>query len=255
MNKALTGWMSLGAVLAVAAPCAMAQTPAPLEDELWQYEVGPFIWATGMSGYIRPSQRAPLAHFNNSFSDLRLNAGGFGMEAGRGRWGVLASVTSIGQSQDSDPLQSGSNAKTMPDGSYTVLDLAAAYRLSYDPDTHFDLVAGLRYSSLDMDVTQPPYVAPTSCVKCSHNEHWTDGIAGFKVEHRMGPNWMINAYADIGGGASKTTWQALLGASWRLDDGVYAKFGYRVLSVDYDIDRLLYNLKTSGLYAGVTMRF
>jgi hypothetical protein len=243
------------AVLAVFA-CSTVTTGAqeiPAQD--WQFEAGPSIWATGVSGYLRPSAGAPVAHFNDGFSDMRLNAAIIALEAGRGRWGGLATVYSIDQSHDSDPLQHGQPGKTSPDGTMNVVDLLGAYRLSDDPDTHFDILVGIRYSSLDMDITQPASLAQVSCLKCRHNEHWTDGIAGFRADHRLSPDWMLNVQADYGGGGSKTTWQALIGTTWRIDDGMAAHFGYRVLSEDYEITRLYYKLKTAGLYAGLTMRF
>jgi hypothetical protein len=242
-----------GAVLFFAAPAAvLAQQD---KDQEWQYEAGPTLWATSLSGYLRPSPVAPVAHFNSGFSDMRLNAAGFGFEANKGRWGVLAAITGIDQQQHSEPLQHGHDGKTTPDGSHSVGELAGMYRLSYDSVTTFDLVAGIRYTSLDMDITQPPQMAPFSCAKCSHNEHWTDAIAGFRVKHQLAERWWLDAYADYGGGGSKSTWQARLGATWQIDDGINARFGYRVLSTDYETNQLLYNLKISGIYAGMTMRF
>lgn len=244
------------AALPAALACFAAAAPAqeiPAPD--WQFEAGPDIWATGVSGYIRPSAAAPVAHFNDSFSDMRLNAAVIHVEAAQGPWGVLATLYSIDQSRESDPLQHGLPGKTSPDGTMNVVDLAGAYRLSDDPETHFDLLAGIRYYSLDLDITQPSSVANVSCLKCMHNEHWTDGIAGFRAEHRLSRDWWINTQADYGGGGSKTTWQALIGLTWHFDEDMTARFGYRVLSTDYEISRLEYNLKTSGLYAGIRMRF
>lgn len=244
--------LAIGAATLALATAAHAQEPV---SEQWQFEVGPALWATAASGYLRPSPAAPVAHFNDSFGNMRLNAASFSMDAGRGRWGVLANLAGIGQSRDSDPLRHGEPGRTKPDGTYSIAQLAGAYRLSSDPDTHFDLVAGVRFSSLDIDVTQPQSVAPFSCVKCSHNEHWTDGIAGFRVEHRLDRDLWITTYADYGGGGSNSTWQALLGASWRIDEDMNLKFGYRILSTDFRKTQLMYNLKTGGLYAGLGMRF
>jgi opacity protein-like surface antigen len=235
------------------APCARAQQPPDSEE--WKFEVGPWIWATGVSGYIRPSANAPIAHFNNSFSDLKLNAAILNFDARMKNWGVLADIISIEQSHDSDQLRREVPGKSMPDGTYSVFDLAGAYRLSFDPDTRFDLLAGIRYSSLDMDVNQPAYVAPASCLKCVHNEHWLDGIAGFRVARKLTDGWWLDAWADVGGGGSKTTWQALLGATWQVDEDITARFGYRLLSVDYEKVQLYYKIKTSGIYAGMGMRF
>jgi hypothetical protein len=246
---------SRAAVLAATFCLSLAAGAQELPAPAWQYEAGPSIWATGASGYLRPGAGAPIAHFNDGFSDMRLNAAIIQLEAGRGPWGGLATIYSIDQSRDSDPLQHGQPGKTSPDGTMNVVDLLGAYRLSDDPDMHFDILVGIRYYSLDMDVTQPASLAQVSCVKCHHNEHWTDGIAGFRAEHRLSPDWSLNVQADYGGGGSKTTWQGLLGATWRIDDGISARFGYRVLSTDYEITRLYYKLKTAGLYAGMTMRF
>jgi hypothetical protein len=243
------------AVLAVFSSLPLATYAQQIPAPDWQFEAGPNIWATGVSGYLRPSAGAPVAHFNDSAADMRLNAAIIQLEAGQGRWGGLATLYSIEQSRDSEPLQHGVPGKTSPDGTMNVVDLLGVYRLSDDPDTHFDLLAGIRYSSLDMDVTQPASLAQVSCIKCMHNEHWTDGIAGFRAEHRLAPNWWLNTQADYGAGGSKTTWQGLIGMTWQFDEGTSAKLGYRVLSTDYEVPRLYYKLKTSGIYAGIVMRF
>jgi hypothetical protein len=62
-------------------------------------------------------------------------------------------------------------------------------------------------------------------------------------------------YADAAAGGTKHSWQSLTAASYNFTKSIVAKVGYRVISVDYEKTSFLYNVMTSGLFAGVGIRF
>jgi opacity protein-like surface antigen len=78
---------------------------------------------------------------------------------------------------------------------------------------------------------------------------------GVRATHKISERWSLVGYADIGAGCTKTSWQAIAGANYTFSKNMIAKFGYRVLDVDYENSRLQINLKTSGPYGGLGIRF
>ena len=82
-----------------------------------------------------------------------------------------------------------------------------------------------------------------------------DGIIGARGKRTVSDEWYLNYYADIGGGDSKMTWQAVVGAGYNFKkmDGV---FGYRYLRWNFDKDSVVFDfLKFRGPYAGLTWAF
>jgi opacity protein-like surface antigen len=64
-------------------------------------------------------------------------------------------------------------------------------------------------------------------------------------------------HADYGGFGvgSDSSWQLQAGVDYRISDAFSARFGYRILKVDYDDNGFRYDIKNDGLYADVGIRF
>src|SRR5262249_44771204 len=84
---------------------------------------------------------------------------------------------------------------------------------------------------------------------------WADVFVGARVNVPIAPRWSFTGYADIGGGGSDSTWQALAAVDYAITPTAVAEFGYRYLKVDYHKDDFLYNMASGGLYTGVGMVF
>jgi opacity protein-like surface antigen len=78
---------------------------------------------------------------------------------------------------------------------------------------------------------------------------------GGRIRYALDPQWTIVGYADIGAGGSDSTWQLAAGLDYAISPTMAARFGYRLLKVDYHRDNFLYDMSSGGLYAGVGMRF
>jgi len=57
------------------------------------------------------------------------------------------------------------------------------------------------------------------------------------------------------GVGSELTWQVAAGVNYMISPTFTARGGYRILKVDYDKDGVVYDMKTSGIYLGLGIRF
>ena len=81
-------------------------------------------------------------------------------------------------------------------------------------------------------------------------------IVGAGWHYHAGGPWRLYAKADLGGGGSKFTWQALGGAGYDLGSCCTLTAAYRYLDVDYEkYGSFLYNVHLNGPAVGMTFRF
>ena len=224
-------------------------------DDGWRFEATPYLWAAGMKGDVGAGQFAANG-VEATFPDIMksLRAGFMGSLEGRaGRGGFYLDAIYMNLDQDrpaSHGFQGDVQARVTQQG-YT----AAATWRAVEGARPIDLFAGARLNDmkLDLDVS-PSALAPQgrSVVK---SRSWVDGFVGARVIQPIGERWTLTGYGDIGAGGSDSTWQLAAGAEYAFSPGSSAKFGYRLIKVDYHRDNFLYDMSSGGLYAGVAIRF
>ncbi len=138
-----------------------------------------------------------------------------------------------------------------------MLAAAVMYR-AVEGRTPVDVVGGLRYNKLDVEATADFTLLGLAASRTrSGDKDWVDPYIGLRFQHPIANRWALVGYADVGGFGvgSDFTWQAALGVNYEISKSVSAKFGYRHLSVDYDKDGFLFDMKMDGLYLGLGIRF
>jgi hypothetical protein len=251
---------TLCAVLALAAPAAFAQA------------AGSWKWQAALYGYL------PDIGGKTTFPD---NAGGSGivvdastlvdnlkmtfmgsLEGHNGSWGLLTDVIymDLGNTKSGVrdltlgglPLPGSASADLRYGLKGAAWTLAGLWRLSRDPASTMDLVAGARLfdmrQTLGWEFTGNlgPIALPNrvgeSQVKLSN---W-DAIVGLKGRTAFGEGgrWFMPYHVDVGTGESKLTWQAMagLGYAFKWGDVVVAwryldydfKSGGRIESMDFN---------------------
>jgi len=65
----------------------------------------------------------------------------------------------------------------------------------------------------------------------------------------------VVGYADAGTGGTKYSWQLYGGVNYNFSKTIVGKLGYRVLTQNYQKTNFLYNVRTSGVFAGVGIKF
>lgn len=233
---------------------AVARTAAAAGGE-WQFEAMPYLWAAGMKGDLGIGSLQANG-IEQSFSDITksLRVGFMGsLEGRKGEFGFLVDAVGMTLHQK----------KAAPRGFLGDVDakptqqayaLAGMWRVS-DGVTPIDLVGGVRsnYVKLDLDLS-PSALAPQGR-SLQKSRTWVDGYVGTRIQHSLSPPWSVVGYADIGGGGSDSTWQFLAGVNYAISPAMTARFGYRLIKVDYHRDDFLYDISTGGPYIGVGMRF
>jgi opacity protein-like surface antigen len=84
---------------------------------------------------------------------------------------------------------------------------------------------------------------------------WTDGFVGVRGAYIFTDKWSVVGYADAGAGGTKHSWQLLASANYNFSKTIVGKLGYRIISMDYEKTEFLFNMKTSGIFAGVGIKF
>lgn len=142
-----------------------------------------------------------------------------------------------------------------------IFELYGTYRFDFD-DTKLDGYAGARVWDIDtdIDVTAGPLTG-----SFDNGDTWVDPVIGFRVQHRLAPQWRLQAQADIGGfgigSASEFTWNVMGGVAYDGWDQTSIFLLYRALSVDFDSGTrgtpsfFEYDTITQGPLVGVAYRF
>ena len=213
MNK-----KSLGSLLG----CTLASLAFSLPSHALDNDLTIYAWGASISGSATLNgQTAPNAPTEVDFEDIldKLEMAFMGHYEGMGdTWGFGADLTYIGLGDTNDKGVTGD------------LDAAIAEAFAiYRPNDVFDVLAGVRYTSLDMRAeSQAGMVA-------EGDRSLTDFYLGGRVFVPFSDTWGSALRADIGTGDSDLTWNAVALVNWQTSDRFAVRGGYRWL--DYNIDK------------------
>lgn len=247
--------LAIATCIAYGPLCAQAQTPAP---GTWQFELTPYLWAAGFSGWGRIGESTPTVKFDANFSNLwrNLNFGAMGnFEARNGRWTIVFDAIYVKLSNTSAPLLGGELGTAKLTGDETILQLAGAYRVLDSPVTPVDVLVGIRFTDLYADLAFSQSALLPNGPSRSNSTNWTDGFVGLRAAYVLSEKWSVVGYADAGTGGTRYSWQLYGGVNYNFSKTIVGKLGYRVLTQNYEKTNFLYNVRTSGIFAGVGIRF
>jgi hypothetical protein len=250
--------VTVGVMVCAFVTPALAIAQAEPTQDGWHFEATPYLWAAGLSGWARIGARTPTAKFDANFSDVwkNLDFGAMGaFEARNGRWGILFDAIYVRLSKTSDPLLGGALGTARVKGDETIVQLAGAYRVLDSAVVPVDVLAGVRYTNLYSQLSFSQSALLPNGPSSSDSVSWTDGFAGVRAAYILSDKWSLFVYGDGGAGGTKHSWQFITGANYNISKTFVAKVGYRIISMDYETSGFLYNVKTSGVFAGLGIRF
>jgi hypothetical protein len=130
------------------------------------------------------------------------------------------------------------------------------YRLVEKPSAFLDLIAGVRYWSVDSTLSLRAGALPEREV--SNKEDWVDPLVGLKGLSFLGASkFFISGGLAIGGfgAGSDFMWDAQGHLGYRWTKTFSTTIGYRYLEVDYENDGFLYDVAQQGPVLGLSWRF
>jgi hypothetical protein len=133
-----------------------------------------------------------------------------------------------------------------------VLNFIGGYNVFDNGKDIFDITAGARYINIKLDSTTK--LNDLKRKNSAQGDVW-DGVIGFKGRHNYPDGHYLNYYADVGGGGSSLTWQAVANFSYD-----YEKFtgvvGYRYIKWDFGKDTpAVDDMAIHGPYMGIKWSF
>ena len=256
------------AILAAAAAAAVSAGTAWAADEeqdRWQFEVTPYLFASGLDGSI--GLRGVEADVDMSFGDIwdRLDKAFMLMAtAQKGDWiyGFDAMYVELGGEQASTwqgLLGNSNTARLNVDMTQEVYALSAGRKIWGEDRSRLDVVGVARYtrleSGLTLALTTGSPLLPDGSRSVNDEFDWWDAAVGVRYLAPLSENWDMVGYADVGAGGSDLTYQLLAGVNWRFSKTFSGKFGYRYFYQDYSKDDFKWDMAMGGVFAGLGIRW
>ncbi len=256
--------LTLAAILLAALP-AMAQeaertAPAEAAATPVRITLTPYLWLPGISAEVttRNGRSVPSGGVSASASEIvpQLHGVPFvgAMDINYGRFSLFADLITIGLRMDARPRPGYLFGTSTLDTRTTMGTLVGFYRVGQTENQAFDVGVGIRVTALSTNLRVngnrlPGFTAGT-------NSSQVDGIAAFRYAVRFTPSWGATIAADMGGGGSRLTWQALGSVDWHVTRDTTVRLGWRHVGFDQDTRRGgTANLELGGPFLAASFRF
>jgi hypothetical protein len=236
-------------LLVLVAPAAVDAQADGGASQRWVVEVTPYLWAAGLDGDTAADGAGSEIDTDYEFFSLdNLDfALGAGVEARKGRWGMLYDAMYV---EFSDAFERGAGSEVEVSGGFVETVGSVAARNGRP----LELLFGLRFVALESTVD----IAPIP--RASARETWLDPLVGLKFSHAFNDRWSVALRGDVGGfGISSESSELAANVSamfgWRLNDKLTLRGGYRLLQMDFDGDALVLDATLQGYVVGASWVF
>jgi len=278
LQRVVVGMVFLAAIFAsiFSAP-AQAQSDAPIDR--WTFSITPYLWLPNINGTLKYNippgaggspevEAGPNNYLENLQAVIMLSG-----EARKDRWSVFTDLIYLSFADEDSSVKaidfggslvsSSVNLATSSSFRGTAWTLGAGYAVQTGHSATLDVFGGLRYFELaastewqlEAVVTGPGGQTFPMTGGISQKLALWDGIIGVRGRVPLGSShWSIPYYLDLGAGPSSLTWQGMLGVAYSFKWGGVT-LAYRDLYYDQKDDKLIQDLRFSGLAFGVTFRF
>ena len=248
------------AIFTVKPVLAQGESSAP-QDE-WQFSAAIYLWGADISGKTIGGSEVEV-RFSDLVDNLEMAFMG-AFAARKNNWSFLTDVIylDLGVNSTAD-LSIPIGPNPVPVTTTTNLDLqgwilqfAGGYNLYSEGKSKLDLVGGVRFLDLSMDLfLELQSLGPGQSRTISESLTAWDGIVGLKGQASLGERWYLPYYVDVGAGDSKLTWQATAGIGYRAGRVWNLALVYRHLEWDHDSTLVIDEINFSGPTLGVIFRW
>lgn len=248
--------MTLQARVFAAILTALLAAPVAAQDSGWSFALSPYLWAPGIKSSVDTAWGGVGVDKDTSdvLSSLDLALMG-ALEARHGRWGLIADFFYARLSESRATPLGLLFARARMEVEAKAMSAYVAYRVADNERAAIDLMAGLRLSGIDLDLTLSPGRLPRQSLGLS--ETWVDPVIGARTRIALGDQWFATVFADIGGagGDSDLTWQLFASLGYQLSPRWSVQGGWRYFSAEKEIDGRDVKTDFSGPLLGFTARF
>jgi hypothetical protein len=239
-----------------------AVEPTLLAPNLWSGSLTLYAWGPAwIDGDIGVGGLGPVDLGSGDGSSVSLEEildilDGFFMANGDiryGRWGVYGDVIYAGFG----------NTATGPLGfvdadwdlNALVVTGAATFQLVDMPRTDLQVMAGVRYTGVEVDLALIPAVGPG--VSAGDSLDLFDPIVGLRGKQFLSQRFYLEGTGLVGGvlGDTDFLWDVYGGVGFAFTDHFSASAGWRAMGFDYESGGTVLDLTFNGPVAGVTLRF
>ena len=221
----------------------------------WEFSIAPYLYMTGLTGTV--GARGRTAEVDMNFSDVieNLNLALMGtFEARKGRFVVVNDLMWIKLGEERDtPGELFSSVKIGVN--LLVLDPEAGYRVYQGERGSFDVLGGVRLTSVETNINFREGALPASDV--SERKTWATPVFGARGTLDLSTKFFLATKFDLGGGlGADFTGQFYGGGGYRITPRIALIGGYRYLKTDYDSDGgFLFDTEMNGIVIGGKFTF
>jgi hypothetical protein len=232
---------------------------ATTENENWNFQLAPYAWLAGQKGTLATLPGLPSADVGIDFyDDILGNINGTAMfigEVRKDRFGVAIDVSFTNIEMDTSTTNPYFSSVTSRTKTWMV-STAAFYRLLAAKTDYLDLLAGVRYWSVDSKITIKG--GSVGFAGTDNKEDWYDPMIGVKGLKTIGNSkFFTSGILAIGGfgAGSDSMWDANINLGYQWTKSISTTIGYRYLDVDYNNDGFIYDVSQDGPILGLSWRF
>ena len=251
-----------GALAADLSPDIVSPVPPEPTPSGWQFTVTPYFWAAGLNGDVQVFPRVPVAHVDESFSDIwdALNFAAMGAaELRNDRFGFLTDFvyvdTEVDKQKDLEVHGISGRVKADLETKLFNSTTSAFYALYNSNAVEIDVLAGARIWAVDTDLSLN--FERLGNASASSSFSWIDPIVGARAHINFSERFSATVYGDIGGfgAGAKLDWQVFGTLNYALTKHWTASAGYRYLAVDYEKGGHIFDVNMGGPLIAASYRF
>ena len=212
---------------------ALSMAAPPAKAAGWDYDLAIYLWALGMDGSakVRGADADVDIGFSEIFDNLEM-AFSTHFEANKREsdWAWFFDVYFAALGNDIERPQGKF------DMNMAYVEAAGAYNAGRD----FQLFAGVRYISMDLELNFDPGIPlpPQVPTQVKGDQSWADLMLGGRLKKDFGKRWRFWGRADLAGfgltDGTDLTWNLALMGQVKVARRIGLLFGYRWLDIDFE---------------------
>jgi opacity protein-like surface antigen len=222
----------------------------------WAFSATGYLWLPAVKTTVGTDDFGTIdstLSASDAISDLEFGFMG-DLQARRGRWSLIGDIIYTDISTSSSTPKGLLFDKGTLDTKLTVFTGYAAYRVAETPEVAFDLGAGFRLFSVDVDGKLEGNLAATETFGGS--ETWAVPLVAARAVFPIADRWTATLVADFGGVSSdETTWQAMATIDYAFAENWSGVLAYRYMDVEKSVDGNDTSIELYGPVLGITYRF